>query len=313
MPIVPGLIANSGGSQPTPPTGIFATSTATNSFTINWTAPAFLGKIAPVRYVISLYDSSGSLINANYRTVNHPATSFTVDGLAEGTTYSVRMRLENAVGIFSALSIASANITTAVTPPPPPPPPSGGTTWFCSINSVGAGSSSYPSNQDETGSICNSYAISCSTSGYPGAPAIPTCPTNPPPGTSTCTAGCGTYSAYGSCQIQYGTGGLQYRTRTCTRTDCSTYTETQSRVCCQAFCGPWSSWTASTGGVQERTRTCQNSDCTTRTETQIQCTVRTTTSCGSCSRTRPIRRTCTVTTRNYDCSSSTSSYTESCT
>ena len=42
MPIVPGLIANSGGSEPTPPFGIFATTTTTNSFTISWTAPVFL-------------------------------------------------------------------------------------------------------------------------------------------------------------------------------------------------------------------------------------------------------------------------------
>jgi hypothetical protein len=312
MPILPGLIANSGGSQPSPPTGLFSSATTINSFTLNWTPPEFLGKLTPVRYVISLYDSSGSLINLSHRTVNYPANTFVVDGLAEGTTYSVRMRLENSSGIFSELSAPSANITTAVTPPPPPPePPPSVTTWFCTINSVGAGVSSYPSNQNETGAICNSYAISCSTSGYPGAPSIPACPVDPPPGEPTCTARCGPYTAYGSCQILYSTGGLRYRTRTCTRANCTTYTETDSTVCCIATCGAWSSWSGGQGG-QSRTRTCQRSDCSTYTETETRCGVRTTTSCGSCSRTRPFRRTCTVTTTNADCTTSRSSYSESC-
>jgi hypothetical protein len=309
MPIVPGLIANSGGSQPSPPTGIFATTTAINSFTINWTPPAFLGKITPVRYIISLYDSSGSLINANYRTVNHPATSFTVDGLAEGTTYSVRMRLENAVGIFSQLSIASANITTAVTPPPPPPPPSGGgTTWFCTINAVGGGVSNYITNIDETGAICNSYAISCSTSGYPSAPTIPTCTTSPPPDEPSCTASCGSYGSWSSCQ-----NGTQFRTRTCIRTDCTTFTQTQSQTCCTPTCGAWSGWQSSAGGIQERTRTCLRSDCTTYTETEVRCTTSSTTSCGPCSGTRTITQSCTTTTRNSDCTTTKTTFTRKCT
>jgi len=296
MPILPGLIANSGGSQPTPPTNLSFASITTSSFTLTWTEPVFIGKITPLRYVISLYDSSGSLLNASYRTTNYPATSATIDGLSEGTTYSTRIRLENSVGIFSDLSVSSGNVTTAITPPPPPPGgecPAAGTVLYqtaCTANYI------YRTIADGN---CGTYndSISCGT---------------PPPGEPTCVADCGPYGPYGSCQIQFGTGGLKYRTRTCTRADCTTFTQTQSTVCCAAFCGPWSSWTASTGGVQERSRTCQNADCTTRTETEIRCTVRTTTSCGSCSRTRPFRRTCTTTTINADCSSSSTSFTQSC-
>ena len=313
MPILPGLIANSGGSQPSAPTGLFSSGTTVNSFTLNWTPPTFLGKLTPVRYVISLYDSSGSLINASYRTVNYPANNFVVDGLAEGTTYSVRMRLENSSGIFSELSAPSANITTAVTPPPPPPePPPSVTTWFCTINSVGAGVSSYPSNQNETGAICNSYAISCSTSGYPAPPSIPSCPVDPPPGEPTCTASCGSYSGWGACQISFGTGGQQYRTRTCTRTDCTTYTQTDSRVCCNTFCSSWSAWKGVAPGVEQRTRTCQRTDCSTYTDSEVRCTPTSVDRCGACSKTRPFRRTCTVTFYFADCTSSTGSYTQAC-
>lgn len=128
----------------------------------------------------------------------------------------------------------------------------------------------------------------------------------------TCTANCGTWSAWSSCQILYGTGGTRTRSRTCTRSDCSTYTEVDTDVCCQAFCGAWSSWTSSASGVQERSRTCQRADCSTYTDSETRCTVRSTTSCGSCTRKAPFRRTCTTTTINSDCSTSTSSFSQAC-
>lgn len=298
MPILPGLIANSGGSQPTPPTNLLISSATTSSFLLNWTAPSFLGKIDPLRYVISLYDSSGSLINASYRTVNHPATSFTVDGLSEGTTYSVRMRLENSVGIFSDLSASSGNATTAVTPPPPPTPdpgepcPAAGTEL------------------SRTGCIANYIYItiadgncgSTQTSQYCGAGA----PTDP-----TCTASCGSYSSWGGCMDMFAGGGVQYRTRTCTRTNCTTYTQTDSRSCCQPQCNPWSSW-AGDSNAQSRSRTCFRSDCSSYTETEQRCRAQSETNCGSCSRTRPFRRTCTTTTVSSSCAVSTTSSTQGC-
>lgn len=311
MPILPGLIANSGGSQPSPPTGLFSSATTVNSFTLNWTTPEFLGKIPLVRYVVLLYDSSGSLINSSHKTVNYPANTVVVDGLAEGTTYSVRMRLENSVGIFSELSASSGNITTAVTPPPPPPPPSGGggTTWFCSQNDVDQGATSFISGSNESGSRCDSYAISCSTSGFPGTPAIPNCSTGPPPGEPSCIAGdCGPYGSYSACS-----GGSQFRTRLCTRANCTTYTQTQSRSCCTASCGAWGSWVRVAQDGEQRFRTCTRTDCSTYIESQTRCYPSTRTSCGSCSRTRPFRQTCTTTTVNSDCTTSQTSSTRSCT
>jgi hypothetical protein len=298
MPILPGLIANSGGSQPSPPRNLSFSSITTSSFTLNWLEPVFIGKISPVRYVISLYDSSGSLINASYKTINYPATTISVDGLSEGTTYSAKIKLENSVGIFSDLSASSGNVTTAVTPPPPPPPPDPG-------NCPAAGTVLF---QTECDGAFIYRSIADGNCGFYNDSVF--CGTVPP-GEPTCTASCGSYGSYGSCQ-----NGTQYRTRTCTRTDCSTYTQTQSRSCCTPTCGAWGPWkSAGVGGILERFRTCINADCTTRTETEVRCnnTGETSRTCGPCSRTRPLRRTCTVTIRNSDCSTSTATVTESCT
>jgi hypothetical protein len=129
----------------------------------------------------------------------------------------------------------------------------------------------------------------------------------------TCTSGCGTYTAWSSCQILYGTGGQRTRTRTCTRSDCSTYTQVDTETCCQAGCfGAWSSWASSTGGVQERYRTCQRADCSTYTDYETRCTTRSTTTCGACSKKAPFRKTCTTTTVNSSCTSSSSSSSVAC-
>ena len=127
------------------------------------------------------------------------------------------------------------------------------------------------------------------------------------PPTQSCTAGCGSYSAFGSCN-----NGTRTRTRTCTRTNCSTYTETDSESCCTPSCGSWSSWASSASGIQERSRTCTRANCTTYSESEVRCTIRTSTTCGSCSRKAPFRRTCTTTTINSDCSTSSSSASEAC-
>ena len=309
MPILPGLIANSGGSQPSPPTGLFYSNVTVNSFTLNWTPPDYLGKLTPIRYVISLYDSSGSLLNSSHKTVNYPASTVVVDGLAEGTTYSVRMRLENSSGIFSELSAPSANATTAVTPPPPPPSPPG-STWFCSYNGTDGRARTEQSSDLTDTSGCD-YAVVCSTSGYPEYPGYVGCTSPPPPGEPTCTASCGSYSAFGGCTSIGAGGGVQYRTRTCTRTNCTTYTQTDSRDCCSQQCGAWSNWVGDSFG-STRSRTCQRSDCTTYTEIDRRCQSFTNVSCGACSRTRPFRQTCTTTTGRTDCTTSSTTSTRSC-
>ena len=128
------------------------------------------------------------------------------------------------VDYSTVISFSLYNFVAA--PPPPPPPcvpnfgddcfPSGGgvgqigcdgtcipsvtVTYYCTTRSVAAGVSSYPSNQNETGSVCDSYATVCSTSGYPGAPTIPTCaPPPPPPPPPPPSSGCTTPRPYPEC------------------------------------------------------------------------------------------------------------------
>lgn len=123
---------------------------------------------------------------------------------------------------------------------------------------------------------------------------------------ATCTASCGSYSSWSACS-----GGSQTRTRSCVRTNCSTYTDSDSRTCCTPSCGSWSSWSGGAGG-QSRTRTCLRSDCTTYTETETRCTSYSSTSCGPCTTRSPFRRSCTTTTGFTNCTTSTSTFTQSC-
>ena len=123
MPIFPGLIANSGGNLPGPPTNIGLSTASSSSLLATWTAPQYLGKHPLSTYIISLYNSSGGLINASYATAAFPATSLTITGLASGTFYSVRISLRNSINITSDLSVFSPNASTAVPTPPPTAPP----------------------------------------------------------------------------------------------------------------------------------------------------------------------------------------------
>lgn len=123
MPIFPGLVANSGGNLPGPPTNIGLTAVNSSSLSATWTAPDYLGKHPLGNYIIGLYNNVGTLINASYATVAFPATSLTISGLSASTTYSVRISLQNSIGIVSNLSTSSPNASTSAVAPPPPPPP----------------------------------------------------------------------------------------------------------------------------------------------------------------------------------------------
>jgi hypothetical protein len=137
MPIFPGLVANSGGNLPGPPTNIGLTTVSSSSLLATWTAPEYLGKHPLGNYVVSLYNSSGTLINESYAFVLYPATSLTISGLSASTTYSVKISLQNSIGLTSNLSVSSPNASTsAVTPTPPPPvtPPTPPPTPTCVPN-----------------------------------------------------------------------------------------------------------------------------------------------------------------------------------
>jgi len=107
-------------------------------------------------------------------------------------------------------------------------------------------------------------------------------------------------------------GGTRTRTVGSIDSRCNETRTTETEACCTAglrYCD--STWTPTSGGSY---RTCyyRRADCSTYTETEVRCTVKTTTSCTSCSRTKPFRRTCTTTTISSDCSSSRSSSSVAC-
>jgi len=98
----------------------------------------------------------------------------------------------------------------------------------------------------------------------------------PPP---TCSASCTSWSAWSSWSSDCGSSS-RTRTRTCTRTDCSTWIDSDSQqryvdcTVCTPSCGTWivtSPWSPSCGSVSRSTaRTCVNADCSTYSETGTQ-------------------------------------------
>ena len=187
MPIFPVIVSNSGGNKPGPPTGIALTNAGSSSLNASWTAPDYTGKHPLSSYIISLYNSSGVLINASYATVSHPSTSTTITGLSSSTTYSIRVTLRNSINVDSDLSLASANATTSAPPPPPPPPPP--TVWYCSYNGTDGRAQTIQSSDLTDTSGCD-YAVVCSPTGYPAYPSYTGCvapppPPPPPPGCTT--------------------------------------------------------------------------------------------------------------------------------
>jgi hypothetical protein len=98
------------------------------------------------------------------------------------------------------------------------------------------------------------------------------------------------------------------RTRTVGSRDiyCNETRTIETEKCCVAGLVSCTSWTTVPGG-QSRVCTYKRADCSTYTVTEIKCAVITKTSCTSCTKTRPFRKTCTTTTTNSDCSQSSSS------
>jgi hypothetical protein len=69
--------------------------------------------------------------------------------------------------IYTETSTSTETESQACTSPPPT------TTWYCTYNSIFAGIGNYTSTSDQSGTTECVQATSCSTSGYPSAPAIP--------------------------------------------------------------------------------------------------------------------------------------------
>ena len=125
---------------------------------------------------------------------------------------------------------------------------------------------------------------------------------------ASCTYSDTVWIPYGDC-----VGGVQTRTRKVVETNCDERYYPETRTCCTAGIIPGSCTTWSGGGgAQSRTCTYRRTNCETYPVVETRCQVQTTTSCGSCTRKAPFRQSCTSTTLNSDCSTSSTSFTRSC-
>ena len=103
------------------------------------------------------------------------------------------------------------------------------------------------------------------------------------------------------------------RTRTVGSRDiyCNETRTTETEKCCVAGLVSCTNWATVPGG-QSRTCTYKRADCSTYTVDEIKCTVSTRTTCTSCTKKAPFRKTCTTTTISSDCSQSSSSASQAC-
>ena len=197
------------GDVPTESSEIVASSTTTSAtYTIENTVGAKL------RAFVTATNAIGTSTSAVSGVVTVTATGATTTTTATPTT--------------------SAPTTTTTTAAP--------TTWYCSISSNVTGNFQSTETSDQSGSVCDQYAIACSTSGYPAYPAIPACPTTAGPTTTTTASGpnpgdsCGTATAIsnGPCNgfgsVRSAAGACYYdifmscvRAATFWDTDCMSY------------------------------------------------------------------------------------------
>jgi len=157
--------------------------------------------------------------------------------------------------VMDASHCGSTSIRYSVVAPPPPPPPiigkCGNTTSASGIYSCASGT--LGAHTAQNGGIYDWYCVGSNGGSNSGL-----CRYTPPP--PQCSSSCGGRSG---CSASCG-GGSQ--SRTCTRTNCSTYSQSQS---CNTQCCPvnggwsgWSGWSGCSascgGGTQSRSRSCNN-------------------------------------------------------
>jgi len=97
--------AASGGKKPGTPTIGTATSTASGSATVPFTAPSYLGKGGTVTYTAT--SSPGSITGTS------TASPITVSGLTNGTAYTFTVKATTSYGVSSDNSAASNSVTPA--------------------------------------------------------------------------------------------------------------------------------------------------------------------------------------------------------
>jgi hypothetical protein len=102
-------------APPNAPTGLSATP-SNQSLALTWTAPAYVGSTPITGYTVEYTPSGGSASIVN---TNSTSTSYTLTGLANGTSYTVRVRAINSAGngTYSSTTTGtpfSANLTVSV-------------------------------------------------------------------------------------------------------------------------------------------------------------------------------------------------------
>lgn len=81
-------------SPPNAPTALSATS-ANASLVLSWAAPSYVGSTPITGYIVEYTPSGGSASTVN---TNSTSTSYTLSGLTNGTSYSIRVRAINSIG-----------------------------------------------------------------------------------------------------------------------------------------------------------------------------------------------------------------------
>jgi hypothetical protein len=102
-------------APPNAPTGLSATP-SNQSLALTWTAPAYVGSTPITGYTVEYTPSGGSASTVN---TNSTSTSYTLTGLTNGTSYTVRVRAINSAGngTYSSTTTGtpfSANLTVSV-------------------------------------------------------------------------------------------------------------------------------------------------------------------------------------------------------
>ena len=101
-------------------TGVIATPGGTSSIVISWDQLADVDRYV-VEYSNDSTFSSVSTVNVRKQGSDPPATSRTITGLSESTTYHVRVHAVN--DDVNGLKSDTKSVTTGTTPTPPPEPP----------------------------------------------------------------------------------------------------------------------------------------------------------------------------------------------
>ena len=129
--------AGRGATVPGAPTNVRAAAGDAQA-TVTWLAPRKDGGAAISSYrVVSTPGSVAVIVTA-------PATTASVTGLTNGTSYTFKVYARNSVGESIASSISNTVTPTSAAPPPPPPPPS--SRWLSGYY-VGYQRSLYPETQ----------------------------------------------------------------------------------------------------------------------------------------------------------------------